>query len=243
MAFVRQRHGLPRGDLDRIVRQQYFLSVAFRKVASAGTLLNPFKLHRLLAAVSASLQIDQGLDLLKLATQTQNLTAGHVTFTTIPVAGTPTITYNGYQVSIVQIDTAAVPAFIAKVIGQPSAYTKATPASVLVTVLNGSGTAGAAARNTDALKRAGFRTGPPRTTATTTTTVIEYPAGMESQAKAVVAHIPGAAATVSASAHQITLVLGSDGNKVGPASPRPTTPSGTTRQTQTRTAAHAGCIN
>ena len=44
LAFVRQRHGLPHGDLDRIKRQQYFLSAAFHKITSAGTLLNPFKL-------------------------------------------------------------------------------------------------------------------------------------------------------------------------------------------------------
>ncbi len=31
--------GLPRGDLDRIVRQQYFIGAVFRKVTSVGTLL------------------------------------------------------------------------------------------------------------------------------------------------------------------------------------------------------------
>ena len=32
LSFVRQRHGLPNGDLDRNVRQQYFLSQEARKV-------------------------------------------------------------------------------------------------------------------------------------------------------------------------------------------------------------------
>jgi LCP family protein required for cell wall assembly len=42
LAFVRQRYGLPNGvdDLDRIQRQQYFLSAVFRKLSSAGVLLN-----------------------------------------------------------------------------------------------------------------------------------------------------------------------------------------------------------
>ena len=48
LAFVRQRHGLTNGDLDRVRRQQYFLTAAFRKVTSAGVLLNPFKLQHLL---------------------------------------------------------------------------------------------------------------------------------------------------------------------------------------------------
>ena len=52
LAFVRQRYGFPDGlgDLDRIRRQQYFLSAAFRKLSSAGVLLNPFKLQNLLKA-------------------------------------------------------------------------------------------------------------------------------------------------------------------------------------------------
>src|SRR6201999_1846764 len=51
LAFVRQRHGLPNGDLDRIKRQQYFLKSAFQKVTSAGVLLNPFKLRAMLGAI------------------------------------------------------------------------------------------------------------------------------------------------------------------------------------------------
>jgi len=36
LSFVRQRKNLPRGDLDRIVRQQAFLSSALHQVLSAG---------------------------------------------------------------------------------------------------------------------------------------------------------------------------------------------------------------
>jgi len=36
LEFVRQRHGLNGGDLDRSARQRYFLTAAFRKVASIG---------------------------------------------------------------------------------------------------------------------------------------------------------------------------------------------------------------
>ncbi|TAM93708.1 MAG: LytR family transcriptional regulator, partial [Jatrophihabitans sp.] len=41
LEFVRQRHFLPNGDLDRAARQRYFLTAAFREIASAGLLLNP----------------------------------------------------------------------------------------------------------------------------------------------------------------------------------------------------------
>ncbi len=71
LSFVRQRHGLPNGDLDRNVRQQYFLSQEARKVLSAGTLLNPIKMNAILSAVGGSIQTDT--DLVSLATQMRDL--------------------------------------------------------------------------------------------------------------------------------------------------------------------------
>jgi LCP family protein required for cell wall assembly len=40
LAFVRQRHGLPGGDLDRIKRQQVFMASLAKSVLSSGTLTN-----------------------------------------------------------------------------------------------------------------------------------------------------------------------------------------------------------
>ena len=45
LAFVRQRHGLPNGDLDRIVRQQAFLGALANKVLSADMLTSPAKVR------------------------------------------------------------------------------------------------------------------------------------------------------------------------------------------------------
>jgi LCP family protein required for cell wall assembly len=222
LAFVRQRHGLPRGDLDRIVRQQYFLSHAFAKIASAGTLLNPAELNRLVGAVSASLKVDQGLDLVALAGQVQNLTAGNLSFLTLPTLGTPTITYGGSQVSIVALDFARIPAFVSTVIGQPTVYQKATaaaPSSVTVTIVNAEGTAGLAGRNGTALSRLGFVIGQPETAEATAVSTVEYPRGMEAQAKAVADAVPGVAVAVSSAATGVKLVLGTDRVQVPGAAP------------------------
>lgn len=54
LAFVRQRHGLPRGDLDRVVRQQVFMTGMARKILSAGTLASPSKLRGLIGAIQNS---------------------------------------------------------------------------------------------------------------------------------------------------------------------------------------------
>ena len=112
LAFVRQRHGLPHGDLDRIKRQQYFLSAAFRKIASAGELLNPFKLHDLLDAVSSSLLTDPSLDLLSLARSFELLGAGDISFATLPNNGSQVIYPTASRPRSCGVDYAAVPGFI-----------------------------------------------------------------------------------------------------------------------------------
>jgi LCP family protein required for cell wall assembly len=117
LAFVRQRHGLPNGDLDRIKRQQYFLSAVFRKLVSGGFLLDLPKLNHLLSAFNRSVTMDQTLDPLKLAEQMQNLTAGNVRFATIPTQGFAT---EGSVGDVVVVDTAAMPAFIKSVINPPA---------------------------------------------------------------------------------------------------------------------------
>ncbi len=256
LSFVRQRHNLPGGDLDREVRQQYFLSAEFRKIASAGTLLNPFKLQNLLSAVANALETDMtGPELLKFADQMHNLQAGNLKSATIPITGTPTIYPNGVATSIVAVDFPAIPAFIDEVIGRPSAYEKAkaaAPSSVTVTVLNGSGTDNVATTNSALLAQAGFHTGTPNSTTSTTTTVIEYPAGHEAQAKAVAAYVPGAVPVQSTSVTGVTLVLGSDGHSVvlpkkaaaSTSKAAPTTPAASATPTNpARSYSGTDCIN
>jgi len=117
LAFVRQRYGLPGGDLDRIKRQQYFLSAAFRKVSSAGTLLNPFKLQKLLKAVSTSLQMDNSMDPLKLAEQFQDLSAGNLVFKTIPIEGFTTNDAGSVEI----VKPGKVQQFVDQLVGSSSA--------------------------------------------------------------------------------------------------------------------------
>ena len=248
LAFVRQRHGLPGGDLDRQVRQQYFLTVEARKILSAGTLLNPFKLGTVLDAISSSIETDDGLNFIDLATQVKGLSADNITTATIPILGTPTITVNGSSLSIVEVDTAAMPAFIEGLIGGPTAYetaVAAAPGDVTVTVLNGGAQNGSAATATATFASLGFVTTAPDSTSSTATTTIQYAAGQESAAKAVAAYLPGAALVVSPTVTGITVIVGSDGlmpaapvaATEAPAVPTPTeTPAGTTY-------AAGACIN
>ena len=88
LAFVRQRYGLPAGDLDRINRQQRFLSSVIRKLSTTGVLLDPVKLNNFLTSVSKSITVDSSTtldDLIQLGDRLQGLQASGVKFLTLPV--------------------------------------------------------------------------------------------------------------------------------------------------------------
>ncbi len=63
LAFVRQRKGLPNGDIDRIRRQQQFIGAIVRKVLSAGTLLNPLQLNGVITVGDRVAEVDEGLSI------------------------------------------------------------------------------------------------------------------------------------------------------------------------------------
>ena len=211
LAFVRQRHFLPRGDIDRTARQRYFLTAAFRKVASAGILLSPNKLGNLVNAVDQSLYVDSGLKILDLAKQMANLSANNIVGRAIPFERFATVDVGSVEI----VDPAKVRAFVNRVItGAGSAYGKATtvdPSSVTVSVVNAGAHNGAATAATHTLASAGFHaTVGPDASGSQSASVIEFPAGMESQAKTLARYVPGATAQ-QADVTTVTLVLGSDG--------------------------------
>ncbi|WP_250285934.1 MULTISPECIES: LCP family protein [unclassified Frankia] len=89
LAFVRQRYGLPEGDLDRIRRQQQFIGVVFRSATSTSTLVNPVRLASLLDAATSSVTVDAGTsltDLQPLAVRLRGVGSGGVRFETVPAS-------------------------------------------------------------------------------------------------------------------------------------------------------------
>jgi LCP family protein required for cell wall assembly len=89
LKYVRQRYGLPRGDIDRAQRQQYFLRLLMEQLLAKQTVTDPAKLLRLVRAVSETVKVDAGFDtddMLSLAEDTPKLHDG-VQFFTVPIAG------------------------------------------------------------------------------------------------------------------------------------------------------------
>jgi LCP family protein required for cell wall assembly len=90
LAFVRQRHGLPDEDLDRIRRQQQFLGSVFRTATTNHFLFNPVKVAELVSAIKGAIKLDRSTsltDLARLAVRLRGVDPGRVTFETVPQRG------------------------------------------------------------------------------------------------------------------------------------------------------------
>lgn len=195
LSFVRQRHGLPRGDLDRIVRQQAFMASLVNQALTTGTMTNPAKLSSLSEAVRRSVVIDEDWDVMSFATQLQNLAGGNVRFETIPVTSIDGV--GDYGESVVTIDPAQVHAYFDTLLGSgstksatASSTTKTTTAGASKTselhILNATATGGLATQVATALTGSGY----------SIAEVGNAPAGMYSQTQIVAAN-PESAEAVS----------------------------------------------
>ncbi|MFC6013026.1 LCP family protein [Nocardia lasii] len=104
LAFVRQRHGLQHGDLDRTHRQQAFLASVARSLTASGTLTELSKLASLLDVAHRNMVLSQGWNLFDFARDLGAAGSVPVQFQTLPVVGYDVI--NGQDVNI--IDPAAI---------------------------------------------------------------------------------------------------------------------------------------
>lgn len=118
LAFVRQRHGLLNGDLDRIARQQAFLSAMAKTVLNAGTFTSPSKLNALVSAVQGAVVLDKGWDVLSFAQQLRGMTSGAIGFATIPVQSLSLATPSDGDA--VKVDPGQVQQFVRTAISTPA---------------------------------------------------------------------------------------------------------------------------
>lgn len=91
--FVRERYSLPRGDFDRMRRQQAWMKAIMAKVFSRGVLTDPATLDSVLRVLLAHSAMDEGLNfdsLFVLATECRSLRPDSVTFFTVPTIGVST---------------------------------------------------------------------------------------------------------------------------------------------------------
>lgn len=220
LSFVRQRHGLDNGDLDRTHRQQAFLAAVLANLKSTGVIGNISKMRGLLDVVKQDIVIDSGLDPVSFAGQADNLTSGNLDFYTLPIEGYATV--DGQDVN--KVNPARLRAEIAKLftIGNADGSTTAPPSlpsgRESVDVVNGTSRAGLAAAAATALRQQGLHTGAARTGHATETTTVTYGSNAQAVAQTVADQYGvTAAADGSLPADNIVLTLGGDGPDTPPA--------------------------
>jgi LCP family protein required for cell wall assembly len=191
LAFVRARH--IDSDFGRIGRQQEFLRAVMDKVSSKGNLINLPKLLRIADIVSAHVKTDDTLktgEAIGLARRLRKLDQQHVDMRVYPSQAVPPrcvgcaafvepLPEASILMKALARDAADLPP-----VGLPGGK-GVTLASVRVTVLNGGGQQGAAARAAAALQRLGVRvagTGnAPKPTGSAST--LAYPPSLQRQAE------------------------------------------------------------
>ncbi len=163
LSFVRQRHDLPRGDLDRVVRQQVVMASLAHRIISSKTLSSPATVQRLEAAVQRSVVISAGWNVLDFVQQLSSLAGGKVAFATIPVLDGAGWSDDGMQ-SVVRLDPHRVADWVAGLLHEQAqgktdviAY---TPAKTTAIVVNDTDINGLAAAVSEVLSTKGFTTGP-----------------------------------------------------------------------------------
>src|SRR5690349_21278256 len=162
LSFVRQRHDLPRGDLDRVVRQQVVMASLAHQVISGKTLSSPATLNRLQEAVQRSVVLSEGWDIMSFVNQLQKLAAGNVAFATIPVLAEDGWSDDGMQ-SVVRVDPPQVQEWVAGLLqDQDEGKTEQlaySPDKTIADVVNDTDINGLAASVSDVLTGKGYTPG------------------------------------------------------------------------------------
>jgi LCP family protein required for cell wall assembly len=236
LAFVRQRHGLQNGDLDRTHRQQAFIDSVMHQMHTEGILSDLSKVSALLSVAKQYVITDSGWNLLDFAAEMRGLTSGNLVFRTLPIKGYALI--DGQDSNVVQpayIKSIVQAAFYPKPGGQHvrraarhhPAGPKPLPAGqVTVDVRNGGQTAGLAGEVSAALVRAGYRAGEVGNTSARAVTAVRYGSGAAGNAAVIAAAFKtGATASASVPAGHVEILLGASAGvpviQSSPPKPRP----------------------
>lgn len=208
LAFVRQRHGLDNGDLDRTHRQQAFLASVTQKLSSAGTFSNLGQLQSLISVAKNDVVVDNGWDIGAFIPQASNLTGGNVQFETLPILRFDTI--DGQSVNVVDQPALAQQVQVAFGLRPAPAPPGPLPTGPLtIDVVNGGATPGLAGTVAQSLSGGSWSRGTVGNTSTQSTAVRHGP-GAQAQADAIarLLQAPSSTADDTLAPDTVRVVLG-----------------------------------
>jgi LCP family protein required for cell wall assembly len=251
LAFVRQRHGLLNGDLDRTHRQQAFLDSVMQQLRTEGVLSDLGKINSLLSVAKQYVITDSGWDLLDFATQMRGLNSSNLTFHTYPIVQYETIagqSANQVDPAVIQKITQETfypaPAISGSARPKPAStpsINAAQAAGTTVDVYNGGSTQGLASQVSEALVKDGFKAGLVGNSGALPATQVLYGTGSAASASQI-AKLFGvsAAASTEVAAGHVQVMLG--GNAAVPGA-SPSSSSSSSAVAIPTTGAQGGAVN
>jgi LCP family protein required for cell wall assembly len=184
LAFVRQRHGLDNGDLDRTHRQQAFLISVMHQLQDAGSFTDLTKFNSLIAVARNDIVLSEGWGEDQF-NRIGAIASGHVQYQTLPVLRYDNV--DGQDVNIV--DPAAIKAQVSAAFNGEGSTTTTAPAapSSIVDVINAGSTSGLADSVSQWLGRRGYTAGDVRNpiAGESTATAVDYGAGSDTDANTI----------------------------------------------------------
>jgi anionic cell wall polymer biosynthesis LytR-Cps2A-Psr (LCP) family protein len=225
LAFVRNRHTVPGGDVGRTVRQQAVIDYVLKSLKTGGVLSDVGKANSLLSSAKQYVQFPQNWNLVQFGAEISGLTPSDIKLATLPTTGSQTAPNGVGDVSTVDIP--AIQRIVQQAFSAPPQARTTTPASsakgstssapraparpapaalpaakVTVDVINNGAPGGTARKVLTALAAKGYTAGtagnPPAGTPAQSLTTVSYGAGAAVNAAAIAKYF-GSGITVTAS--------------------------------------------
>ena len=145
LEFVRARHNLPQGDIDRTYRQQAVLDYVLWKLKTQGALADVAKLGPLLTVAKEYLAVPKGWNLLQFAGELDGLSPQNLSFQTLPSTPGPDVPGVG---DVNDVNGARIQAQVRQAFSPPSGGGAPATASSGGTSTGGTGMGGTSASGT-----------------------------------------------------------------------------------------------
>jgi anionic cell wall polymer biosynthesis LytR-Cps2A-Psr (LCP) family protein len=126
LAFVRNRHTVPGGDVGRTYRQQAVIDYVLNNLKTGGVLSDVSKLNALLSSAKDYVQFPKSWNLIQFGGEISGLTPSNIKLTTLPTTGAETAP-NGVG-AVSTVDVPAIQRIVQRAFSAPPAAGIAKPA-------------------------------------------------------------------------------------------------------------------
>jgi anionic cell wall polymer biosynthesis LytR-Cps2A-Psr (LCP) family protein len=150
LAFVRNRHTVPGGDIGRTYRQQAVIDYVLNNLKTGGVLSDVGRLNSLLSSAKNYVQFPRNWNLVQFGGEISGLTPSNIKLTTLPTTGSETAP-NGVG-AVSTVDIPAIQRIVQRAFSAPLAGSISKPASSAKRSTSGTSSASARSVTSSATK-------------------------------------------------------------------------------------------